>query len=88
MSAIATVNDPVVRRHVDRWTELVARRIHAHDAGRPVWDLKRFLCELWEEYPDYPPSGAVDLADVFEAAVTAARGNAARFRQALGRRLT
>jgi hypothetical protein len=46
MSAIATVNDPVVRRHVDRWTELVATRIHAHDAGRPVWDLKRFLCEL------------------------------------------
>lgn len=80
-----TTDNPVIRRHFDRWADRVARRIHSHDPGRPPWDRKRFLLELWNDCPDYP--GAVGLADAFEAAVAAARGNSARFRQELDRRV-
>lgn len=69
---------PAVERHVERWREVVASRIKARHP-RP-WDRRRFLLELWSDVPDYP--GAVDLADMFDRAVTEARGSMARFRKA------
>ena len=75
-----------VKAHVDRWRDRVSRRIHAHDPGRPVWDRKRFLVELWEDCPDCPPREAVELAHAFEAAIAEGRGNRKRFRDALERR--
>lgn len=80
MTATFTAKD----RHVERWIDRVARRIHAHDPARPAWDRKQFLLELWDDCPDY--TGAVELADNFEAAVNEAHGNRKRFTDALGRR--
>lgn len=81
------IEDEAVRRHVDRWADRVARRIHAHDPARPVWDRKRFLLELWADRPDHPPRDAVELTDAFEPAVREAHGSAARFRVGLDHQL-
>ena len=70
------VADEVVRRHVERWREVVASRMKARHS-KP-WDRQRFLMQLWADAPDYP--GAVDLADEFEQAVRESRGSMARFR--------
>ena len=85
VQSVVRVENEVVRRHVVRWADLVARRIHAHDPARQAWDRKRFLLELWDDCPDYP--GSVELADEFEAAVNEAHGNRKRFTDALGRRV-
>lgn len=58
------VADEVVRRHVERWREVVASRMYARHP-KP-WDCRRFLLQLWADAPDYP--GAVDLAGEFEQA--------------------
>jgi hypothetical protein len=76
----------VVRRHVERWTRRVSRRIRAHDPRRPVWDRAGFMRELTTDAPDLPFAEAVALAAVFEDAIAAARGSSARFEEQIGRR--
>jgi hypothetical protein len=74
-----------VEGHMRRWRDRVARRMRARDAGRPPWNRKQFLEQFWTDHPGHP--GAVEFADIFEAAIAAARGNPSRFEQELARRL-
>lgn len=78
MSEIQT--DKRVKRHVDRWREIVASRMKARHPK--AWDRRRFLTELWADVPDLDPATAAGLAEGFERAVTEARGSMARFRKA------
>ena len=78
MSEIQT--DARVKRHVDRWREIVPSRMKGQHA-KP-WDRTRFLTELWADVPDLDVATAAGLADGFERAVREARGSMARFRKA------
>jgi hypothetical protein len=85
--------DRVVRGFVDKWADRIERRMLAevrrakgYESGRPrpVWDRGRFVRGLVAAAPDCP---AAELADLFDEAIAAARGNPARFRRQLTQRL-
>jgi hypothetical protein len=87
-AGMSTTQHGLVRRHVEWWADHVerrmlgnARRAKGHNVGpaKPPWSRARFLSYLWANAPDY--LGAEELADTFERAIAAARGNPSRFRQ-------
>jgi hypothetical protein len=82
-----------INAHIEWWADHVERRMlgnvrHAkgHNSGRPkeVWNRAQFLRYIWAKAPDYPGE---ELADKFEQALAAARGNPARFRRQVERLL-
>jgi hypothetical protein len=70
-----------MRRHVEWWTDHVARRMSAAEPSRQPFERDKFL----QRIADRP--GAEDLAAKFETAVAEAHGNPARFRRELERLL-
>jgi hypothetical protein len=70
-----------VAEFIGRWRHRVVRRMLAHDDRRPVFDRRQFLSEFWADHPWH--TGAVELADAFEAAIAAADGNPARLSASL-----
>jgi hypothetical protein len=70
-----TVEDPAVRRHIERWAQSAVTRTRADDPNRLPWNRARFMKELTEDAPELPFGAVVDITDRFERCVERANNS-------------